>query len=60
MQLYQVEEVVSMEKPIDFEVNGSEIVIFHPIDLKVEEDLHIVSLNWETNYLRSKYERSSF
>ena len=28
----------------------SEIVIFHPIDLKFERDLHIASLNWETNY----------
>ena len=42
MKLYQIVEVVSTEKPIDFEVKGqrsssgqiSEIDIFHPIDLK--------------------------
>ena len=28
----------------------SKIVIFHLIDLKFEQDLHIASLNWETNY----------
>ena len=52
MKLYQVVEVVSTEKPIDFAVKGriSKIVIFHPIDFKFEQDLHIASLNWETNY----------
>ena len=53
MKRYQVVDVlssVSNEKPIDFEVKGhlghiSEIVIFHPIDLKFEKYLHIVSLN---------------
>ena len=29
----------------------SKIVIFHPIDLKFEQDLHVASLDWETNYL---------
>ena len=45
-------EIVSTEKPIDFEVKGqiSKIIIFHPIDLKFEEDLHCALLNWETNY----------
>ena len=58
MKLHQVVEVVLTEKHIDFEVKGqrsswgqiSEIVIFHPIELKFEQDLHIASLNWETNY----------
>ena len=35
------------------------IVNLHPINLKVEQDLHIASLNWETNYLRSKVQRST-
>ena len=52
MELYQVEEVVSTGKPLDFEVKGqiSKIVIFHPIDLKFEQDLFRPSLNWGTNY----------
>ena len=58
MKLYQVVEVVSTEKPIAFEVKGQrsswgviyKIVIFHPIDLKFEQDLHIALLNWEANY----------
>ena len=63
MKLYQDVEVVSTEKPIDFDVKGhlsqiSKIVIFHPIDLKFEQDLHIASLDWKTNYLRSKGQTS--
>ena len=55
MKLCHVEEVVSTEKPIDFEVKGHPEVrflksFFHPFDLKVERDLHIASLNRETNY----------
>ena len=57
-KLYHVVEVVSTEKPIDFEVKGQrsswgqifEIVIFHLIDLKFEQDLQIASMDWETNY----------
>ena len=57
MKLYQIVEVVSTEKPNDFEVKGqrsswgqfSKFVIFHPTDLKLQ-DLHIASINWETNY----------
>jgi len=55
MKLCHVEEVVSTEKPIDFGVKGHPDVrflksFFHPFDLKVERDLHIASLNRETNY----------
>ena len=56
MKLYKVVEVVSTEKPIDFEVKGhqfcqiSKILNFHPIDLKFEEDLHIRSVNSTNNY----------
>ena len=58
MKRYQVVEVVSTEKPIDFEVKGQRSssgqiskIIFHPIDLKFEQDLHLASLSWETNYI---------
>ena len=55
MKLHQVVEVVSTEKPIDWGQRSSwgrssKIVIFHPIDLKFEQDLHIASLNWESSY----------
>ena len=56
IKLYQVVEIVSTEKPILFWGQRSswgqicKIVIFHPIDLKFEQDLHIASLNLETNY----------
>ena len=58
IKLYQVVDVVSTEKPIDFEVKGqrsssgqiSKIVIFHLIDLKFEQVLHFASLDRETNY----------
>ena len=50
VKLYQVVEVVSTEKTIDFEVKGqiAKIVIFHPIDLKIKPQLHRASLKWET------------
>jgi len=42
-----------IQPPNIFEVNSSrisKIVNFHLIDLKFEEELHIWSLNWTTNY----------
>ena len=57
MKLHQVVEVVSTEKPIDFEVKGqiSKIVIFHPIDWKFEQDLHILlHLIWKPTILEVK------
>ena len=63
IKLYQVVEVVSSEKPIDFEVKGHlevkflkssifiwKIVNFHPIDLKITQQLHRASLNLESNH----------
>ena len=62
MKLYQIVEVVSTEKPNDFEVKGqrsswgqfSKFIIFHPTDLKLQQDLHIAPMNWETNYFWDK------
>ena len=57
MKLYQVVEVVSTEKLIDFEVKGHveikclKLSFFTRLTLKFEQDLHIIApLDWETNY----------
>ena len=54
MKLYSDVEGLTTEKTIDFEVKGHlevefQKIIFHPIDLKSEQDLHRESLNSETN-----------